>query len=164
MTPSVLLDTSYLITLVDHARPNHQAAAKYYRHMLAESIPMYFSAIVAAEFGIKQALTELPLKNFRQVPFNIPHGKKAAQLWNALGTFDGVARHVARDDIKLIAQACHDEIPFVLTEDASSLKKYCDRLRNSGACQVKSILLSSGYDPSAFRLDGQQGLDLDKDA
>lgn len=42
MTVEVLLDTSYLISLVDAKRPNHQAATKYYRQMLDESLPMYF--------------------------------------------------------------------------------------------------------------------------
>lgn len=162
MTVEVLLDTSYLISLVDAKRPNHQAATKYYRQMLDESLPMYFSAIVAAEFGIKQPITDLPLQKFRHLPFNIPHGHRAAQLWNALGPKnDNTPRPVARDDIKLIAQACHENIPLILTEDASSLHKYCDRLRNAGVCQVQSIVLSAGYNPGAFRLDGQQGFDLD---
>lgn len=161
MTVEVLLDTSYLISLVDARRPNHQTATKYFRQMLDESMPMYFSAIVAAEFGVKQPITDLPLPKFRHLPFNIPHGQRAAQLWNALGPRDDKTTcPVARDDIKLIAQACHERIPFLLTEDASSLHKYCKRLRDTGACQVRTILLSAGYDPGAFRLDGQQGLDL----
>lgn len=161
MTAAVLLDTSYLISLVDATRPNHQTATKYFRQMLDESLPIYFSAVVAAEFGIKQPITDLPLQKFRHLPFNIPHGQRAAQLWNALGPRnDDTARAVARDDIKLVAQACHERIPFVLTEDASSLHKYCERLRDAGACQVRSIVLASGYDPAAFRLDGQQGFDL----
>src|SRR6185437_2651378 len=98
MTVEVLLDTSYLISLVDSKRPNHQAATKYYRQMLDESLPMYFSAIVAAEFGIKQLITDLPLQIFRHLPFNIPHGQRAAQLWNALGPKnDNTPRPVARD-------------------------------------------------------------------
>ncbi|HBL64888.1 type II toxin-antitoxin system VapC family toxin [Achromobacter sp. LC458] len=161
MTAAVLLDTSYLISLVDATRPNHQIATRYFRQMLDESLPIYFSAVVAAEFGIKQALTDLPLQKFRHLPFNIPHGQRAAQLWNALGPRgDGTGRAVARDDIKLIAQACHERIPFVLNEDASSLHKYCERLREAGVCQVRSIVLASGYDPAAFRMDGQQGFDL----
>jgi hypothetical protein len=161
MTAAVLLDTSYLISLVDAKRPHHQIAAKYYRQMLDESLPMYFSAIVAAEFGIKQPITDLPLQKLRHLPFNIPHGQRAAQLWTALGARnDGTQRHVARDDIKLIAQACHEDIAFILTEDASSLHRYCGRLRNGGACQVRSVVLSAGYEPGAFRVDGQKGLDL----
>ncbi len=165
MTAEVLLDTSYLISLVDATRPNHQTATRYFRQMLDEALPMYFSAVVAAEFGIKQPITDLPLQKFRHLPFNIPHGQRAAQLWNALGSRkDATPRPVARDDVKLIAQACHERIPFLLTEDASSLHKYCDRLRVAGECAVRSIVLSAGYDASAFRLDGQKGLDLSDNA
>lgn len=52
MTAAVLLDTSFLISLVDASRPNHSVAAQYYRLMLEQQCPMYFSAIVAAEFAI----------------------------------------------------------------------------------------------------------------
>lgn len=162
MMASVLLDTSFLISLVDQNRPNHAIAVKYYRFMLEQQLPMYFSAIVAAEFGIRQPITELPLKNFRPIPFNIPHGKEAARLWNVLVPRDASSpRHVARDDVKLIAQACHESIPFILTEDASSLYKYCERLRAAGLCQTRAITLRAGFDLCAFREDGQRGLSLD---
>src|SRR5690606_29364822 len=54
MTTSVLLDTSFLISLVDGSRLHHRVAVKYYQFLLGRQIPMYFSAIVAAEFGVKQ--------------------------------------------------------------------------------------------------------------
>lgn len=106
MTASVLFDTSFLITLVDQNRPHHDTAAKFYRLMLEQQAPMIFSAIVAAEFAIKQPITDLQLKNFRAIPFSIPHGMEAGRLWNQLWSRDdGVSRPVARDDVKLIAQA-----------------------------------------------------------
>lgn len=163
MTASVLLDTGFLISLVDKNRPNHNTAVAYYRLMLETQVPMYFSAIVAAEFGIKQPITDLPLKNFRQIPFNIPHGKLAAHLWNVLGPRDpDTPRAVVRDDVKLIAQACHESIPFILTEDTSTLHKYCERLKVAGQCQIQAIALKDGFDACAFREDGQRGLNLDE--
>lgn len=162
MTASVLLDTSFLITLVDQHRRHHEIAAKYYRLMLEEQVPMFFSAIVAAEFAIKQSITELPLKNFRAIPFNIPHGQEAGRLWNLLlSPEDNTPRAVARDDLKLIAQAIHESIPFILTEDASTLHKYCERLTAAGRGRVRAIKLVDGFDPCAFREDGQRGLRLD---
>lgn len=162
MTASVLFDTSFLITLVDQNRSNHDTAFKYYRLMLEQQVPMYFSAIVAAEFAIKQPITDLPLKNFRAIPFNIPHGKEAGRLWNLLwARDDSIPRPVARDDVKLIAQALHESIPFILTEDASTLHKYCERLKEAGQSQIRAIKLAEGFDPSAFREDGQRGLSLD---
>ncbi|MGZ5077729.1 MAG: type II toxin-antitoxin system VapC family toxin, partial [Methylobacter sp.] len=129
MIPPVLLDTSFLISLVDLNRPNHNVAAQYYRWLLQQQSPLYFSAIVAAELAIKQPITDFPLKNFRQIPFNIPHAIEAARIWNLLGRHDsGDNRSVVRDDVKLIAQALHEGIPFILTEDASTFYKYCERL------------------------------------
>jgi PIN domain nuclease of toxin-antitoxin system len=69
MTASVLLDTSFLISLVDRNRVHHTIAAQYYKLLLEQQSPIYFSAIVAAEISIKQPITDLPLKNFRSIPF-----------------------------------------------------------------------------------------------
>ncbi len=161
MTVAVLLDTSFLISLVDRNRPNHLVAAQYYRFLLEQQSPIYFSAIVAAEISIKQPITDFPLKNFRAIPFNIPHSIESARIWNALGTRDnGDSRAVIRDDVKLMAQAAHESIPFILTEDASTLYKYCERLRTSGHLNVRAIKLVDGFDSCALRLDGQKGLGL----
>jgi len=112
MTASALLDTSFLISLVDGNRPNHAVAARYYRLMLDQNVTMYFSAIVAAEISIKQPITDFPLKNFRTVPFNIPHAVEAGRIWNAPGSRDhGDARGAIRDDVKLIAKRREREGP-----------------------------------------------------
>lgn len=163
MTAAVLLDTSFLISLVDGNRPNHSIAVQYYRMMLEQQSPMYFSAIVAAEFAIKQPITDLPLKNFRSIPFNIPHSIEAARFWNAFERDSGDSRAVVRDDIKLMAQASHESIPFILTEDASTLCKYSERLLCAGVSHVRAIRLVDGFDSCALREDGQRGLSLDTD-
>lgn len=159
MSTEVLLDTSFLITLVNAERPNHGAAKQYYRHLLGADVPMRLSSIVAAEFAIKQPLCELPLNNFRALDFNLTHGQRAAEIWNALGQRDpGEARTVVRDDVKLLAQASREGISFILTEDASSLHKYCERLRAEGHLQTRTLVLTDGFDPSALREDGQREL------
>jgi len=159
MSASVLLDTSFLITLVNAERPHHDVAVQYYRHMLQNNVTMCFSAIVASEFGIKQAITDLPLGNFRPLNFNVPHGQKAALVWNLLGSRDtGDLRPVVRDDVKLIAQASHEAIAFILTEDESTLYKYCERLRSAGHIQTRAIKLTDGFDANALNEDGQTGI------
>jgi hypothetical protein len=164
VTVSVLLDTSYLITLVNENRRNHDVAAKYYRLLIEQAVPMYFSVIVAGEFAIKQPLSDLPIKNFRCLPFNIPHSVESARLWNALGKRDdGDSRIAVRDDMKLLGQAAHESISHILTEDASTLFRYCERLRNGGFVTTKAVKLIDGYDPCAFSDDGQRGLSLDEE-
>lgn len=157
MIASALLDTSFLITLVNANRPHHETAKQFYRYMLQNSVPMYFSSIVAAEFGIKQAVADLPLSNFRILNFSVPQGQKAADLWNLLGPRDeGDSRSIVRDDVKLLAQASHENIALLLTEDGNTLYKYCERLRNAGAIQTRALKLVDGFDPSLFSIDGQK--------
>ena len=160
MTARVLIDTSFLITLVDGNRPHHSIAAQYYRLALEQQIPIYLSVIVASEFAIKQALTDLPLKQFRVLPFNLPHAIRAAELWRQLDRDDVDSRTVVRDDIKLLAQADKESISTILTEDESTLHKYCDRLRKKGLLRARTVLLKDGFDPSGLRDDGQRGFDL----
>lgn len=157
MSVSVLLDTSYLISLVNANRPHHDIAAQYYRHLVKYDMPMYFSAIVAAEFGIRQPVTELPLDHFRILDFNVMHGQLAADLWNAITPRDEEdARAVVRDDVKLLAQASDEDIDFILNEDAATLHKYCERLHLSGIIRTRSIVLKDGFDAGALSEDGQK--------
>lgn len=160
MKSPVLLDTSFLISLVDGRRANHDVAAQYYKLMLEQQSPIYFSAIVAAEIAIKQPITDLPLKNFRHIPFNIPHSIEAARIWNLLdGRDNGDNRAVVRDDMKIIAQALHEKIPFILTDDAKTFYKYCERLRLSNSLNIRAVKLSDGFDSGALRSDGQKNIE-----
>ena len=47
-----LLDTSFLITLVNPERDHHETAKRYYREGLLRGAPMYLSTIVASEFHV----------------------------------------------------------------------------------------------------------------
>lgn len=158
MSASVLLDTSFLITLVNDHRPNHETAKQYYRHMLQADVPIFLSAIAAAEFAVKQPITDLPLADFRIVNFNLAHGQRAAKLRNALDARDaGDSRAAVSDDLKLMAQASHEQIDVILTEDATTLHKYCERLRGAGHLATRAITLKDGFDTSAFSEGGQRG-------
>lgn len=159
MSAGVLLDTSFLITLVNAQRPHDAIARSYYLHLLNSGVPMRLSSIAASEFAIKQPLKELPLDNLRSLDFNLVHAHEAARLWNALGQRDdGGARAVVRDDVKLLAQASREGIGYLLTEDTSTLYRYCVRLRLSGHLNTRAIVLAHGFDPSALREDGQRDL------
>ena len=91
---SILVDTSFLITLADPARRHHEAATTYLRESLKANVPLYLSAIVASEFQVKQAVNDLPLRNFIILPFNIDHAQKAGEC--ARIVFDGRNAHGRR--------------------------------------------------------------------
>lgn len=159
MTISALLDTSFLISLMDSQRQHHGVARDYFRWFVQCGHPMYLSSIVAAEFCIRQPITDLPLGKLRTLSFNLTHGQRAAQLWRALGHRDaGDARAIVRDDVKLIAQVCKESIPVILTEDASTLYRYCERLRVAGQIRARAVKLIDGFNQHAISGSGQ--LDL----
>jgi predicted nucleic acid-binding protein len=68
-----LVDTSFHITLADPTRRHHGIAKAYFQEALQRGTPMYLSVIAAAEFQVRQSVTDLPLRNFEVLPFNIDH-------------------------------------------------------------------------------------------
>jgi len=152
-----LVDTSYLISLANPARPHHDAALAFFREALRQGVPLYLSAIAASEFQVKQAVTDLPLRNVEVLPFNIDHAMQAGLLMRQLQRDADDDRAVVKDDVKLIAQAICESMTHVLTEDAQTLVKYLRRFNAAGHCAVRPILLRDGFDSAWFN-NGQRGL------
>src|SRR5712671_638477 len=120
MNNMAVLDTGFLITLVDLSRPNHAAARGYYKYFLERQIVMLLPTVVACEFCIVQPVTDLPLRNFRVLPFNLADAMKCAEL-NAHHYRQQMAnvgqRDAVKDDFKIIAQAVVQQVGFLITED-----------------------------------------------
>ncbi len=154
-----MVDTSFLITLADPARRHHETAKTYLRESLKANVPLYLSAIVASEFQVKQAVTDLPLRNFIILPFNIDHAMPchamtAGLLMRSISRDPGDERNSVKDDVKLIAQAVCESITHVMTEDERTLAKYIKRLADAGECSLRAILLAHGFD-AAWLNEGQ---------
>jgi len=148
-----LLDTSFLITLVNPDRAHHDDAKSYYRESLQRGMPLYLSTIVASEFQVGQPLSTLPLHNFIVLPFNYDHAVTAGSLFSELlrmgRDWDG-QRGAVKDDVKLIAQAVCNSIPNVLTADEQTLCKYVRRLSDAGHARIAAVVLSAGFDTAWF--------------
>ena len=78
---------------------------------------------VASEFQVKQAVTDLPLRNFVVLPFNFDHAMMAGLLMRGLQRDSGDGRAIVKEDIKLIAQSTCESLTHILTEDAQTLVK-----------------------------------------
>ncbi len=152
-----LVDTSFLISLADPARAHHDAATNYFREALRRGAPLYLSAVAAPEFQVKQAVTDLPLRNFVVLPFNFDHAMTAGLLMRQLERDAGDRRDVVKDDVKLIAQAVCESVSHVLTEDRHTLAKYVRRFNDAGQSALKIVLLADGFEAAWFD-DGQQGI------
>ena len=160
----VSLDTSYLISFADPARPNHTAAVDYFRHCLAQRIPMWISVVAAGEFEVGQPVSDLPLQNFRIQPYNLPHAIRAASIFRALreDTAEQAEerRPVIINDLKILEQAEEDQIAVILTEDANTLSRLATRLRRRSAVSVQVLLLTEGVTPGRLENPAQDELRL----
>lgn len=154
---SVLLDTSFLISLSDPARPHHAAATSYYKECIARQVPMLLSTIVISEFQVRQAINDLPLRNFMVLPFNVDHAMACGLLLRAQARDPGDDRVRVKDDFKLLAQCQCEGISHVLAEDVRTLAKYVDRHRAEGLLATRCVLLRDGFDASWFE-NGQTRL------
>jgi predicted nucleic acid-binding protein len=153
-----LVDTSFLISLVKPEEANHAAAKSYYKGCLERQIPLYLSTIVISEFTVKQAITDLGLRNYVVLPFNIDHAMKSGQLWPQIERDPADARTVVKDDVKLIAQCACEGISHLFTGDRM-LARYLHGLRNAGQLSTLPIMLRDDYDEAWFT-NGQRGLSI----
>jgi len=154
---SVLLDTSFLISLSDPARPHHEIAVAYYRECARRQVAMYLSTVVVSEFQVKQAINDLPLRNFVVLPFNVDHAMRCGLIIRQMPRDLGDDRVRVKDDFKLLAQCDCESISHLISEDASTLAKYLDRARQSGLASTKAVLLRDGFDAAWFE-NGQSRL------
>lgn len=164
MQNSVFLDTSFLISLSVPARPHHEASKKYYQYFIENKYVMFVSTIVLSEFCRKQPLLDLPLNNFITVPFNITDALRAAEFAELLqgAQDDSVgSRDSLKDDVKIIAQADMKQAGYLITEDKTTMAKYCEKLAATKQTEVQTIQSSEGFDEAHFN-GGQTGL-FDKD-
>lgn len=101
------------------------------------------------------------MRTFRIEPFNVRHAIRSGELCALLmPTRDADDnRSVVRTDLQLIAQAVTERIPFLLTEDRSTLSKYVERTTAAGACRCRAVLLSNGFEAAWFN-NGQKVLPL----
>ena len=72
---------------------------------------MFLPTVVAAEFAVKQPVTDLPLRNFRVLPFNLGDatccaGLNVSYYRNKHGAGQ---RDAVKDDFKIIAQAVEQD-------------------------------------------------------
>ncbi|HRH28452.1 MAG TPA: hypothetical protein PKV17_06705 [Aquabacterium sp.] len=151
------MDTSFLITFADPNRPFHEVAQRYFRECVRRRVPLYLSTIAVSEFEVKQRITDLPLRNFHILPFNIEHAIQCGARFASTSRDSGDNRSVFKDDMKLIGQCDVEDITHILTEDESTLVKYLRRVHPGVFKPTQAVLLSDGFDTAWFD-GGQKGL------
>lgn len=142
---SVILDTSFMIRLLNETDRLHSNVKGYFQYFLENNNPMYFSTVSIAEYCVRGDFYDLPFQNIRVLPFNIFHAKKAGYfaeiLFNAKskGMIDIPDRLIIPNDSKIFAQGViESDIKYFVTADVKS-KRNIDILREKCSAEIEHM-------------------------
>lgn len=166
-TPCVFLDTSFLVTLCDAKRPNHETAKRYFRFWTETGATMVVSAIAYAEYLAGDELPSLVTNAVSIAPFDAKTARMAGKIMkkrkadNALkseGDKDGASRDEKKDDFKIIAHACEYGAQAIVTEDAKTFPKYFRYAAEhfAEASRISLIQLKNGFNAGLARCTGPE--------
>ncbi len=126
---SVLLDTSFLIRLLNSNDPLHKNAIAYYKYFIENDMIMKLSTISIAEFCVRDEVENLPIKDLQIIPFNLDHAKVAGKIAYSIFKQKNISnaeirpRAIIPNDSKLFAQAHIDKsTTHFITSDSESGK------------------------------------------
>ncbi|KAF0093349.1 MAG: hypothetical protein E1N59_2943 [Puniceicoccaceae bacterium 5H] len=159
---SVMLDTSFLITLHDRKRPHHETALAYWRWFEENDVHLYLSSIVVSEYCVKGRVEELPLEDGLPLPFTMRHATKSAKFFAHVHRAKGSKRDAVKDDLKIIAQAHCEGCEKLLTDDVNTMASHARQLHAAGLCSTETLTLSEGFDAALLRPDRQRELRLEE--
>jgi len=158
MSKGVMLDTSFVIRLLDDTSDLHQSANDYFKYFLENDYELYISTIAIAEFCVQGSIDQLPLVNVMIKPFNISHAVKTGEFAKYIFNLkkekdlDIDQRDIIPNDTKLFAQAqTEPEIFFYVSSDTKSQKIF-DKLSSNFSLKYQFIDIHTPYGETFGRL------------
>lgn len=131
MAQAVLLDSGFLIRLMNPKEPLHPVAIRLFRQFVERGVACKVSTIALAEYGVKDDLTHLPMQYLQVLPFHYNHAERAAQFMRSVLLIKkerGAVIHpraVVPNDTKMFGQAsCEAEICSFISADSEAKKVY----------------------------------------
>jgi predicted nucleic acid-binding protein len=114
----ILIDTCFLISLVNEQDGLHTNAEDYFRHFIAERADLFISTIALAEFMERQGELEI-IENFKVLSFDMDEARALNKHFsradvNANGS-TAQSRIAFKDDMKIVATALSREIDSILS-------------------------------------------------
>lgn len=146
MSTNILLDTSYLIRLLNRNDPLHENCHKFHEKFIERSYQFYISTIAISEYGAGGNIAELPLSSMRIVPFNFDHAKRSSEMARIVKPIrENIERNIVINDIKMFAQAdVSKDIAFYASADAKSFKIY-DKIKGNLSLNFEFINIRNPY-------------------
>lgn len=138
MARAVLLDSGFLIRLMNPEDSLHQVAFEVFKKYITCGVVCKVSTIALAEYGVKGELRYLPTQYLRYVPFLYNHAEVASVFMRRILQVKqerGVViqpRVIIPNDTKMFAQASNDPDVFAFVSADSEAKKVYELLENPG--------------------------------
>lgn len=138
MAQAVLLDSGFLIRLMNPKEPLHPVAMPWFRNFIEQGVVCKVSTIALAEYGVKDDLTHLPMQYLQVLPFHYSHAERAAQFMRTIIRVKkerGAViqpRVIIPDDTKIFGQAGSEVDICSFVSADSEAKKIYDLLEQPG--------------------------------
>ena len=136
MSKAVLLDSGFLIRLMNPDEPLHTTAMGWFRQFVEQGVTCKVSTIALAEYGVKDALSHLPMQYLQVLPFHYNHAERAAVFMRTILRVKrerGAVIHprvVVPNDTKMFAQASTEADILSFVSADSEARKVYDLLDN----------------------------------
>ena len=144
---SIMLDTSFLIRLMDNQDPLHANALEYFRHFRDQRIDCHVSTIAIAEYAVGDDPENLPLSFVKVEAFDIQDSFQAAkyhkELFGEKENIPGFNRRIIANDVKILGQIGAKRIEAIITRDAASYRNYIRPLNDKGFLNIRFYDLSA---------------------
>lgn len=137
MNSEVLIDTGFLIRLLNPEDALHECAAEYYKYFLDNGYIIRASTLAIAEYCVRGNVELIPFRNILPLPFTNLHAVRAGELARIVfcerknGTDVITERKVIPNDTNQFAQADVEKgIKMFLSADSEACKVY-NRLKDN---------------------------------
>lgn len=131
MAQAVLLDSGFLIRLMNPEESLHPVAMRWFRNFIEQGVVCKVSTIALAEYGVKDDLIHLPMQYLHVLPFHYSHAERAAQFMRTIIQVKkerGVIiqpRVIIPNDTKMFGQAGSEvDIRSFVSADSEAKKIY----------------------------------------
>ena len=138
MAKTVLLDSGFLIRLMNPNEPLHRVALDLFKDYVSSGVTCMVSTVALAEYGVKGELRYLPTKYLQFLPFQYHHAEVAAMFMRRIIQVkqergaEIKPRVIIPNDTKMFAQASAETDIFAIVSADAEAKKVYELLEDPG--------------------------------